>query len=70
MVGVIGQPGGGAVADVGVQPLGEAAQLGGDAGVAVGGVGGLLAREAAQLLVEQLLARRLAGARAAARRRR
>ena len=54
----VGQPGGGAVVDVGVQALGEAAQLGGDAGVAVGAVGGLLAREPAQLLVEQPLARR------------
>ena len=51
----------GAVADVGVQALGEPPQLGGDAGVAVARVGGLFAREPAQLA-------RRAAARAAARR--
>ena len=53
------------VANVRVQPLGQAPELGRDAGIAVVLVGDLLAREATQLLLEEPLARRFAAHRAA-----
>ena len=54
---VVGEPRGGAAVDIRMQALSEAAVLGRHRGVSVRRVGGLLASETPQLLVEQPLAR-------------